>query len=262
MIASQVYDCEKPLISIITSTFNAETHFGGLIDSIRSQQNAEIEWIVVDGGSTDQTVTLAKNAHDVVNVLIVEPDRGIYDAWNKGIAAARGTWIAFVGADDYYLPNGLELSLRATKSVSNDVNLIVASVDRVNEENTRILRSVASPWDWEKMKKWMVIGHPGTLHHRILFDRFGKFDTTLQSASDYDFLLRAGDQIRASFIETPLVRVRAGGVSQQVLALKEAQFVRRRNLGITAVQAGISYLVARAKMFVRNNMEWCLNKLR
>ncbi|SOC30125.1 glycosyltransferase family 2 protein [Thalassospira xiamenensis] len=244
-----------PLISIITSTYNAEKHLPDLIGSLRSQERTGIEWIIVDGGSQDNTVALVEDACDVVHKLISEPDRGIYDAWNKGIMAAKGTWIAFIGADDYYLPDSLDICCKEASSVSDDVNMIVGTIHWIDEPDNRIVRTVSTPWDWQKMQQRMTIGHPGSLHHRTLFERFGMFDASLRSAADYDFLLRAGPHIRASFIPIPLARVRIGGASQSPLALREAQLVRRRNLKISNFQAGLAYSIAWIKLAVRSRIE-------
>lgn len=251
----------QPLISIITSTYNAGKHLADLIDSLRSQDRTGIEWIVVDGGSNDNTIALAKEARDVIDVLISEPDHGIYDAWNKGVAAAKGNWIAFMGADDYYLPNALDTCRKAVLSASSEVNMIVGTIHWVDETDSSIARTIASPWDWQKMQKWMNISHPGTLHHRTLFDRFGMFDISFRSASDYDFLLRVGPSVHASFIATPLARVRIGGASQQRQALKEAQQVRRRNLKLSAFQVGMAYVIAWTKLAIRRRIESLKNMM-
>lgn len=244
-----------PLISIITSTFNAEKYLPDLIASIRAQNCPEIEWIVVDGGSADRTLALVKEATDVVDTIICEPDQGIYDAWNKGLTVAKGTWVAFIGADDYYLPNAIDTCIRSAMSVSDNINLIVTTCQQIDETDRHVLRTVSEPWNWRRMKKWMTISHPGTLHHRSLFDRFGSFDISLRSASDYDFLLRAGPSIRASFISQPVNRVRVGGASQQIRALKEAQQVRRRNLELFAFQTFWAYVIARVKLGARKMIE-------
>lgn len=255
MSTTQLTNSTKPLISIITSTYNAGKHLSDLIDSLRSQDRSRIEWIVVDGGSQDNTIALANDARDVIDVLISEPDLGIYDAWNKGVATAKGQWIAFMGADDYYLPNALDLCRKAALSASAEVNMIVGTIHWVDEADSRIVRTIATPWNWQKMQKWMAIGHPGTLHYRTLFERFGMFDVSLRSASDYDFLLRVGPYVHASFIPSPLARVRIGGTSQQNQALREAQQVRRRNLKLSAFQVSMDYAIAWIKLFFRRRIE-------
>jgi glycosyltransferase len=245
----------RPILSIITSTFNAAQHLPDLIASIREQDHRDVEWIIVDGASQDHTMTLVAEASDVVSQAISEADQGIYDAWNKGVAAARGEWIAFMGADDYYLPGALQACCRMAEQASAEHNLIVATIHWVNESDTRIVRTIAQPWDWKAMRKWMNIGHPGTLHRRTLFELSGGFDISYRCAADYDFFLRIGPQVNALFQPMPLARVRIGGTSQQTKALREAQQVRQRNLGLSPLASGGAYALARVKMVLRGWIE-------
>lgn len=250
----------RPVISIITSTFNAAEHFEDLITSMRAQDRTGIEWIVVDGASKDNTVALANSARDVIDVFISEPDQGLYEAWNKGVALAKGTWIAFIGADDYYLPGALTTLRKAALDCTSDINLIVGSVHWTDETNKYIVREVARPWNWQKMQKWMLIGHQATLHHRSLFQQFGAFDTSLRSAADYDFFLRVGQNVQAIFIDSVLARIRVGGISKQPEAIKETQLVRQRNLDISPLNLKLSYSIARFKLFIRSGIDWLKSK--
>ena len=84
-----------PLITIITATYNAAQYLPRTIKSIREQTYENIEWIIIDGNSTDETIELIQQNEDVIDYWMSEPDAGIYDAWNKGISLARGEWIAF-----------------------------------------------------------------------------------------------------------------------------------------------------------------------
>jgi len=92
----------KPLISVITAIFNAARFLPDAISSIRAQSYPNIEWIVIDVGSTDETVDLLKANDQTIDYWLSEPGRGIFNAWNKGLAQARGEWIRFLGADDYF----------------------------------------------------------------------------------------------------------------------------------------------------------------
>ena len=91
---------DKPLITIITATFNAAEYLPYTIRSIRAQEYENIQWIVVDGASKDGTVDLLKENEDVIDYWMSEPDEGIYDAWNKACLHVRGEWIQFIGAGD------------------------------------------------------------------------------------------------------------------------------------------------------------------
>jgi cellulose synthase/poly-beta-1,6-N-acetylglucosamine synthase-like glycosyltransferase len=100
---------DKPLITIITSTYNAAEYLPRTIKSVREQTYTNIEWIIVDGNSKDNTVELIRQNEDVIDYWVSEPDSGIYDAWNKGVSLANGDWIAFLGAGDSYKPDAINV---------------------------------------------------------------------------------------------------------------------------------------------------------
>ena len=241
----------KPLLSIVTSTFNAERYLPQLIASVAEQKKPEVQWIIVDGASGDATLDILRGAADVVDLLISEPDRGIYDAWNKGLGVASGTWIMFVGADDYFLPGAIERTLAAAISAADDINFVVPSILRVDERDEHVIDEVSRPWNWQKICRWMNIAHPGALHRADLFRLYGGFDVRYRSAGDYDFLLRVGPHIRADFMPEPSLKVRVGGASYKYRALVEAQMVRRHNLGISSLRSTVAFAIALGKHTAR-----------
>lgn len=95
------------LLSIIIATYNAGNTLNTCLTSIVEQKSSEIELLIIDGGSTDNTLDIAHSYGDKIDVLISEPDKGIYDAWNKGISYSTGHWIMFIGADDILVDNSL-----------------------------------------------------------------------------------------------------------------------------------------------------------
>lgn len=243
----------SPQISIITATLNVGHLLPELIASLRAERTPEIEWIVVDGCSRDGTCDLVRAARDVVDQFRSEPDSGIYDAWNKGVAMARAPWIMFMGADDMFAPGALRRLLDAVAVAGPQVNLIVASGQWVHPQTLEPIRLIDRPWNLSAMQRWMSINHPGTLHHRDLFARHGLFDTTLRIAGDYDFLLRAGPEIRATLVvPPPLVRVRRGGISDSVAALREQRLVRGRHVPLSGWRLDFDYVVAIVKRGVRH----------
>ena len=97
----------SPKISIIIATYNAGKTLARCLQSIREEKTNEIELLVIDGGSKDNTLDIINTYQDTIDYSCSEPDKGIYDAWNKGISHAKGDWMMFIGADDYLVGNAL-----------------------------------------------------------------------------------------------------------------------------------------------------------
>lgn len=98
-------------ISIIIATYNAENTIKRCIDSIACQKSDEIELLVIDGDSKDKTVDILKSYGNIIDIFKSEPDKGVYDAWNKALRLATGEWIMFLGADDYFLSGAITFYL-------------------------------------------------------------------------------------------------------------------------------------------------------
>lgn len=109
-------------ISIVIATFNAAKTLERCLQSIVPQLTDATELVIVDGGSEDETLSIIKKYEQYVAYTVSEPDKGIYDAWNKGVKVAHGEWIMFIGADDILLPNALTLYLTKLKKCQYRVN--------------------------------------------------------------------------------------------------------------------------------------------
>ena len=119
----------RKLLSIIIATYNAEKTLQRCLDSIIVQKSEEVELIIIDGGSTDNTVSIIKRNYKIIDYWISEKDKGIYDALNKGIDKANGKWIQFVGSDDFILPDALVDYLEFIKKTNTSgIDLITARV--------------------------------------------------------------------------------------------------------------------------------------
>jgi glycosyltransferase involved in cell wall biosynthesis len=215
-----------PKFTIITSTFNAENFLGATANSLRKQSFKNFEWIVVDGGSEDLTVEIIRNNSDIISHWISEPDRGIYDAWNKGLNLAHGEWISFLGAGDCYLPDALEKYANEIQS-GVDVEFISSRIQLVDEDG-KILRIIGEGFDMEQHKKFMAIAHVGSIHKKTLFKRYGLFDLEYVSAGDYEFFMRCGDLFRSAFFESVTATMIVGGASNNANAIIEAFKIQSR----------------------------------
>lgn len=198
---------EDSRLSIITASFNAATHIKECLRSVRQQTYSRLEHIVIDGGSTDGTLEiLERNRHGGLS-WISEPDSGIAEAMNKGIARARGQWLLFLQADDrIHHASAVEEALAEAPDGCGVIlfPVCVRDVARQFRFPVRLGRS------WRKMPG----SHQGMLFHRTVFERHGTYDTSYQIAMDYAYvrrLERAGVPFRVG--TTFLATVSGDGIS-------------------------------------------------
>lgn len=201
-----------PLITVITAVFNAEKTLEDTILSIINQSYGNIEYIIIDGGSTDSSIDIIRKYQHVIDYWISEPDDGIYDAWNKGVSLAGGDWISFLGADDVYRDGAIQSYVQLIENCDDPQLEYVSS--KVNlAKGEKILNVVGAPWHWRKFCKYNSIAHVGSFHSRALFETHGLFDASYKISGDYEFLLRSGQNLRAKFLDSITVNMQVGGVS-------------------------------------------------
>jgi len=243
-----------PLITIITSTRNAAKHLPALIESIRGQNYGNIEWIVVDGASTDGTQGVRMQNEDVIDCWISEPDRGIYDAWNKGIRLARGEWICFLGADDQIASDAIESMLNVDKASSTPLDFVCGRVELYR--GPYLIRTIGKPWSWCRFRKYMCVAHTGAIHRASFFVRYGGFDDSFRISGDYELLLRADDELKAGYVHRVLARMQVGGESNRSRAVFEEALRARLMHAVTNPVIGrISAVWAECKWNIRRLIE-------
>lgn len=225
---------EPPLLTVIVAVFNNQATIQQCIDSVAQQTYPYKELIVIDGGSKDGTADLLKANNEKISYWISEPDRGIYNAWNKGLAQAQGEWICFLGADDYFWDTQvLEHMAQHLEKTPASIRVVYGQIMIVNGggESLYLIGE-----DWQKVKKRfrqvMCIPHTGAMHHRSLFECHGKFDESFRIAGDYEMLLRELKLADAFFIRDCIVTaMRVGGISSvpanSLLVLRETKRVTR-----------------------------------
>jgi glycosyltransferase involved in cell wall biosynthesis len=207
-----------PRISIITAVFNARETIGDALDSVRSQSYPDVEYIVINGASDDGTSELLTARREQINVYVNEPDSGIYDALNKGIALATGDVIGFLHADDLFAdPKVLELVAREFADESVDAvygDLVYVSKD---EPDKQIRYWRAGDYSPDRLRRGWMPPHPTLYLRRSVYERMGAFDTSFHIAADYDCMLRVLDsgKINCRYIPEVLVRMRMGGKSNR-----------------------------------------------
>lgn len=208
-------------ISVITATYNCAKTLRTTLESLAAQTHSDIEHLVMDGGSADDTMDLVKGwtAHQ----LIWESckDKGIYDALNKGIAKASGEIIGFLHADDV-LQDSRVLEKIATAFEDPAVQAVYGDLVYVAQEDlTKVIRTWRSaPFHVRLLRLGWMPPHPTFYARRSLYERLGGFDLQYRIAADYDNMLRLlsdgnGMGINAAYIPEILVRMRTGGVSNR-----------------------------------------------
>lgn len=216
------------IITIVTATYNAESVLENLINSIISQKTDEIEFIIIDGGSTDGTIDIIKKYENYINYWISEPDKGIYDAWNKGVKAANGEWIMFLGADDELLSNALKQYLNLlNKDNFSSYDYISAQNEYVNHDN-QIIKLLGNGANWDIMKKGMSAAHVASLHHKEnLFGNVGFYNLDFKICADYEILLRKKQNLKSYFLPVRIAKMKVGGMSFTSKAIKETYKIRQ-----------------------------------
>jgi glycosyltransferase involved in cell wall biosynthesis len=177
-----------PLVSIITVALNAATTIERTIRSVQTQSVGGIEHVLVDGGSTDGTLDIIRRLARSRDFWISERDRGISDAFDKGLAMARGRYLLILNADDWLSPDQIERSLAALDRTGADF----AFGDLIFYEDDRpFFMSVGDPGYARALHRRMpTVGHPTLLAARSCFERAGLFDLAYRNAMDYDWLVR------------------------------------------------------------------------
>ncbi|MCK7589529.1 glycosyltransferase [Subsaxibacter sp. CAU 1640] len=200
------------LVSIITVVFNGEKYLQQTIDSVFNQTYKNIEYIIIDGGSTDNTVSIIKENKDKISKWISEPDNGLYDAMNKGIKMSTGELIGTINSDDWYEPDAVQLSVNAY--LENPKTSIVHS-DRYDVLPTGE-KSVFkfNPSDFKFKYFSMTYSHPSMFISKKIY-REHQYNTNMKSFSDYQLILEVFLRHPKNFtyIPKPLVNFRLGGVS-------------------------------------------------
>jgi len=225
---------DQPLVSVITAVYNNQPLLAGCLESVLRQDYPNIEHIVLDAGSNDGTVDVLRQYSDRIALWKSEPDQGIFDAWNKALTEARGEWICFLGSDDEFLPNGISAFMElAAKNPQADY-LCSKAILRFPSGKERV---GGNPWTWRGYSRRVWTVHQGSMHRRSLFTRFGDFDTSYRIAGDYEFLLRAGTELRSAFTANATVMVRAGGASFSPKVFYELYQAKRDNGNIPKAYA-------------------------
>lgn len=227
------------MVSVVTVVYNGEKHLEDCIKSVLGQTYDAVEYIVVDGGSTDASVDIIRRYERGIDQWISEPDNGVYDAMNKGIRRASGDIIGLVNADDYYNEDTSKIVAELHRKYPNSI--ISGAMNRIMEGGSAytIRRNLSNSYLDSNIKYRMPVNHPATFVPAWVYRDLGVFDTSLQVLGDYDFICRAYEaNIPFLFVDRVLSNMRVGGLSSgannALQRAKERYVVRKKNDMVSA----------------------------
>lgn len=196
-----------PLVSIITVVFNGQSHLEQTIQSVLSQTYDNKEYIIIDGGSSDGTLGIIKQYDEYLDYWMSEPDEGISDAFNKGLAAMTGEWALFLNSADTYL------HADALQQLSNYFSEAKIVTGFAKYGRTTIPYRALNNSD--PIRARATLSHQASVVHHSVFKEYGGFDTSFTMRMDYDFWLRVLPQVRFKFINEVFINYAAGGASNR-----------------------------------------------
>jgi len=224
-----------PDVSVVIGVRNGAATLQRCLDSVAAQDFAARETIVVDGASTDGTRELLERnaAEGKVDQYLSEPDRGIYEAWNKAVRRSRGRWISFLGCDDaFHDASSLRALVEAAAAAGGVARVVYGRINRVAAGGV-LVETIGLPWERarEAFAAGVNIPHPGTLHRREMLEERGGFDESFRIAGDYNLLLGELLAHPPLFVDRVVLDMGFGGMSSRpgniLVSLREVAKARR-----------------------------------
>ncbi|KRW64912.1 glycosyl transferase [Pseudomonas sp. TTU2014-066ASC] len=204
-------------ISIVTVAYNSSATIKTTLDSVAAQCYPALDYIVIDGGSTDTTLDIVRERPELVSLLVSEPDRGIYDAMNKGVQRATGEIVGILNSDDFYRHARVLQEVADAFAADPALEVLMGDVDFVSDEDlnkpVRVYRATGfRPW---MLRLGLMPPHPAVFVRKSAYERIGLYKLGYKIAADFDFLVRllliGGAKYRVSGAHW--VRMRTGGAS-------------------------------------------------
>jgi glycosyltransferase involved in cell wall biosynthesis len=203
-------------ISLITVTYNAESTISRCIESVIAQNYSNLEYIIIDGGSTDNTLQIISRYKNNINILITEPDHGIYDAMNKGIRMATSNVTGTLNADDFFASDDILANVAATFE-NTGADIVYGDLDYINSNET-----IRRKWRTKAYKNgfynwgWMP-PHPTFYCKTALFEKYGYYSLEHGTAADYELMLRFmhRNNAKAAYLNKVMIKMQCGGMSNK-----------------------------------------------
>lgn len=220
-----------PDISVITVCYNSAHQLEKTVQSILSQKDSSIEYLIIDGASTDETPNVLDKYQDKVDIIVSETDSGIYDAMNKGIGLAKGEYLIFINAGDILCENSLYEIKKELKTGLDVYYYSYYTVINIKGANLSF-----------EAKQCLNLSHEIPTCHNAMaiskeaFNRHGLYNTSYALCADYEWLCRNKDKLKTKYCDNKLVYYLLGGVSEldELTVLKEKALISKKHFGWTA----------------------------
>lgn len=219
---------EKPKISVVTVSYNAEQEIESTMLSVINQTYPNLEYIIIDGGSKDRTIDIINKYKDRIAYMVSEPDKGIYDAMNKGIKAATGDWILFMNAGDSFYSNDVLDTF--VPQIEDDT--VIAYGNMMVLLDKYKYKFINNKHDLRNLKSLSMLPHQATFT-KLAYHKQHPFDISFICAADYNFFYKAYFNDKCKFQYIPIIVANFDGVSglsstQGKYALKEYPIIQGR----------------------------------
>ena len=211
----------EPKISIITITYNSDATIEETIRSVTMQDYPALEYVIIDGGSSDGTLDIVQKYRDQIQIIVSEPDKGISDAFNKGIARATGEIIGIINSDDILLPGALR---ELAEAYDPQVDVYSGLILFWNEETGETFPSYPDV-KFDTLKLQYNVAHPARFIRRDAYQRFGLYRVDLRYMMDIELLCRMYQQgAKFKLVEKPLAKFRIGGTTNDPIYKKKEDY--------------------------------------
>jgi glycosyltransferase involved in cell wall biosynthesis len=211
---------DTPLLSIITGTYNSSKYIADCVNSINRQDYPNIEHIIIDGASKDNTVEIIKNTPNRLTKLISEKDNGIYDAMNKGLKLGDGEILGILNSDDFY--NSPDVLSKVVKAFEDpNIDCVYGDMLYVDQDNTnKVVRTwITGNYSKNGFRKGWHPAHPSFFVRKSVYEKYGYFNLKFGLAADFELMLRLMEKhkIKGAYLPFPMVRMRLGGATNKSL---------------------------------------------
>lgn len=243
--------------SIITPSFNSEKTIEKTILSVISQKrDSAIEYIIIDGGSTDKTCEIIKKYADSIDVFISEPDNGPYDAMNKGVSLATGDIIGIINSDDWYHDKAIKI-VESAFLQNPDIDIIYAPVDNYFSGN---FIATFMPGSLDKLPIRFTLNHPSCFIKKAAYDLVGLYDLQYKITADYDLILRLYLAKRKfHFVNIPLAAYSLNGMSSSTKPWDRAKLIKES--WIISQKASVNLDSTLNKQRLQAYLAWIFNEI-